>query len=168
MRVLRVLSVLLLTINVLFPPSLWACACGCGVFEVGTSSMFPTHTGGMVSLEYDYLNQDRNWRGSSPDSADNNSDKKLVSNFVSLDYQYMFNRSWGVMGELPFTNRYFKTADEDTGDIMGFTHSSIGDIRLQGIYTGFSGDMSTGLTMGVKLPTGSYKYQNFDPDVEIG
>ncbi len=130
--------------------------------------MFPTHEGGMVSLEYDYQHQNRNWQGDSPSSADNNNDKKIISNFFALGYQYLFNRSWGVMAEIPFTNRYFKTMDDDTGDIQGFTHSSIGDIRLKGIYTGFSEDLSTGLTFGVRLPTGSYKYPNFDPDVEIG
>ena len=31
----------------------WACACGCGVFDVGTSSMFPEGPGGMAFVEYD-------------------------------------------------------------------------------------------------------------------
>lgn len=120
-----------------------------------------------MSLEYDYQNQNRNWQADSPSSADNNSDKKIISNFFTLGYQHLFNRIWGIMGELPYTNRYFKTTDE-TGDIADFTHSSIGDIRLKGIYTGFSEDLSTGLTFGLRLPTGSYKDPDFDPDVEIG
>ena len=33
--------------------------------------------------------------------------------------------------------------------------TGLGDIRLKGIYTGFSEDLSSGLTFGVKLPTGS-------------
>src|SRR5258708_3042391 len=110
--------------HVVVSSHLWACACGCGVFTVGTSSMFPTHPGGMAFFEYDYQSQNRNWRGSSPDSADNNGDKKLITNFFTVGYQYMFNRAWGVVGELPYTNRYFKKADEDTGDIVEFTHSS--------------------------------------------
>ncbi len=40
-----------------------ACACGCGVFAVGTSSMFPTGSGGTVYLEYDYQDQTINWHG---------------------------------------------------------------------------------------------------------
>ena len=130
--------------------------------------MFPTHTGGMAFLEYDYQNQNRNWRGESPSSAAGNDDKKIISNFFTVGYQYLLNRSWGVMGELPYTSRYFKASDEDTGDIADFTHSSIGDIRLKGIYTGLSEDLSTGLTFGLRLPTGSYRYSHFDPDVQIG
>ena len=122
----------------------------------------------MVFMEYDYQDQDRNWRGSSPASADNNGDKKIITNFLTLGYQHMFNRRWGVMGELPLASRYFKVADEDTGDIMEFTHSGLGDIRLKGIYTGFSDDMSSGLTFGLKFPTGSYNYEHFDPDIQIG
>jgi len=151
----------------LVPTSGSACACGCGVFEVGTHSMFPTHEGGMAFMEYDYQNQNRNWHGDSPASADNNDDKKIISNFFTLGYQYLFNRSWGVMGEIPYTSRYFKTAD-GAGGVVDFTHSSVGDVRLKGLYTGFSEDLSTGLTFGVRLPTGGYKYANFDPDVEIG
>ena len=165
-NVCLVVVVLLLT-NSVVPASLWACACGCGVFDVGTSSMFPTHPGGMIFTEYDYQNQDRNWSGSSPDSADNNSDKKISTNFFQIGAQYMVNRKWGIMGELPYWDRYFKTTD-DNGDGVGFTHNAIGDIRLRGIYSGFSDDMSTGLTFGLKLPTGDYTYPNFDPDTEIG
>ncbi len=129
--------------------------------------MFPTHEGGMVFLEYDYQNQDRNWSGTSPSSADNNSDKKILTNFFTLGYQYLFNRQWGVMGEFPFWNRYFKTTD-DNGNVVGFDHSAVGDIRIRALYTGFSDTMTTGINFGLKLPTGDYTYPNFDPDTEIG
>ena len=50
--------------------------------------------------------------------------------------------------------------------------SQLGDIRIQGIYTGFSPDLSTGLTFGIKLPSGSYThndaYGDVDRDTEIG
>jgi hypothetical protein len=121
----------------------------------------------MAYVEYDYLNQNRNWSGDSPSSADNNSDKKLLTNFFTVGYQYMFDRSWGVNAQLPYWNRYFKTTD-DSGNVVGFTHNAIGDIRLQGIYSGFSPSMSSGLTFGVKLPTGDFTYPNFDADTEIG
>ena len=49
-----------------------------------------------------------------------------------------------------------------------YSHNSLGDIRVTGIYTGFSGEMSTGLTFGLKLPTGDSTYPNFDADTEIG
>ena len=148
--------------------TLQACACGCGVFEVSTIAMLPNREGGMLSLEYDHQSQDRNWRGASASSADNNGDKRIISDFFTLGYQHMLSRSWGFSLSVPYTARYFKMADDMTGDIMEFNHSSIGDVRLKGIYAGFSEDFSTGLTFGAKFPTGSFKYENFDPDVQIG
>jgi hypothetical protein len=129
--------------------------------------MFPAHPGGMAFLEYDYQNQNRNWSGTSPSNADNNSDKNILTNFFTLGYQVLFNRQWGLMAELPYSDRTFKTTD-DNGDVVGFEHSAVGDIRLKGLYTGLSPDMSAGLIFGVKLPSGDYTYPNFDSDTELG
>ncbi len=45
-----------------------------------------------------------------------------------------------------------------------FEHSALGDIRIEGMYTGFSDDMSTGVRFGVKLASGDFTYSNFDRD----
>ena len=79
----------------------------------------------------------------------------------------MFNHSWGAMLELPYTFRYFKT-EEDNGQIQGFNYNSTGDIQIAGTYTGLSEDMSTGLLLGVKVPSGWWSYPNTDRDTEIG
>jgi len=148
----------------------FACACGCGVFNVGTSSMFPMGTGGTIWEEYDFMDQTHNWSKDSKASADDNPDKQIRTSFINTGLQYMFNRDWGVSIEVPYEHRYFKTDNGTQGapDIQSFVHDAIGDIRLQGIYTGFSSDMSTGLNFGLKLPTGDYTYPNFDRDTEIG
>ncbi len=148
-------------------PSL-ACACGCGVFDVGTASMFAQHAGAMAFLEYDYLDQNKNWSGTSQAPADNNDDKHIRTSFMNAGLQYQFNRSWGVSVEVPYWHRYFQTVDEDSGDIVDFTHGAMGDIRIKGSYTGFSADMSTGLTFGLKLATGETDYAGFDPDTSVG
>jgi hypothetical protein len=144
------------------------CACGCGVFDVGTGAMFPDGSGGMLFAEADFMDQNKNWSGTSQAPADNNSDKQIKTQFYTVGAQYMFNRSWGIQVDVPYWSRNFTTADEDTGDIGSFQHSALGDIRIRGIYTGFSPDMSTGISFGVKLPTGDSTYANFDPDTEIG
>ena len=41
-------------------------------------------------------------------------------------------------------------------------------MRVRGVYSGFSDDMSTGMTFGLKLATGDFTYPNFDRDTEIG
>ena len=144
-----------------------ACACGCGVFDVGTSSMFPTQTGGMVFVEEDYMDQDRNWSGSASAPADANPDKEIRTWFTTVGGEYLFNRSWGLMVEVPWWERRFTTTLTD-GSIGSFDHSALGDIRVKAVYTGFAANLSSGLTLGVKLPTGDSSYAHFDPDVEIG
>lgn len=150
------------------PALSWACACGCGVFEVGTASLFPRSGGGTFWLEYDYMDQYINWHATQVASATRNDDKRLQSHFMNAGLQYMFNRDWGAMIEIPYTVRYFRAADEDTGKIQANTFNSIGDIRLMGMYTGLSEDMSTGLQLGVKVPSGWWTYPHADRDTQIG
>jgi hypothetical protein len=147
----------------------WACACGCGVFDVGTSSMFPQGAGGMAYLSYDYQDQNRNWSGTSQAPAANNDDKEIRTDFVTAGLQYMFNSSWGLQVQVPFDYRYFKTKD-GMGNIVSTTWGSLGDIRVEGIYTGFMADLSAGVTFGVKLPTGNDNYNPaiVDRDTQIG
>jgi len=148
------------------PSAAQACACGCAIFDVGTSSLLPNGPGATVFLEYDFLNQTTNWSGGSSAPGANNDDKKIRSDFFVVGAQYMFNNDWGVMAEVPVTHRGFLTAD--SGAPEEFDHTALGDVRLMVNYSGFSSDMSTGVTVGVKLPTGDSTYANFDPDVEIG
>ncbi len=162
---LRALAALMLL--AVLPELARACACGCGVFEVGSASMFPTQSGGMFSLEYDFMDQNLNWSGSASAPASDNADKQIRTSFVTASAQYMVTRSWGAAVEVPYWNRLFKTTNDD-GNVVDFTHGAVGDVRVRGIYTGFSADLSTGVTAGLKLPTGDYKYANFDRDTEIG
>ena len=72
----------------------------------------------------------------------------------------MINSRWMVMAELPIYSRAFTTTDDD-GSVFGTAGklytahlTALGDLQLTAVYTGLSPDMSTGLTFGVKLPTG--------------
>jgi len=159
--------------GMLVPASGWACACGCGVFDVATSSMFPPGQGGMAFLEYDYQDQNQNWSGFSSAPAASNGDKEIETHFVTLGLQYMFNRSWGVQAEVPYWERNFRTDvnfPNGPQDIVSRHWRALGDIRLEGIYTGFSPDLSSGVTFGLKLPTGDYQYYSdvVDRDTQIG
>ena len=157
---------------VLAPGAAWACACGCGVFDVGTSSMLPSGAGGMAFLNYDYQNQNRNQNGTGYAPAADNTDKQIQTSFTTLGLQYMFNRSWVVEGELPFWFRSFKTDIGSPGspNIATRNWNGLGDIRLKGYYTGFSEDLSGGVTFGLKLPTGSFNRDAdvVDRDTQIG
>ncbi len=76
-----------------------ACACGCSVFDVGTSTLLPSGPGGTLFFEYDFLDQTQNWSGSGRAPAAHNDDKHIRTSFYQLGGQYMFNDSWGVMAE---------------------------------------------------------------------
>ena len=162
------LALALIAFLLLIQGTAHACACGCGVFDVGTSSMYASHAGGMVYLEYDYLDQSHNRSGTSSAPAADNEDKAIQSSFYALGGQYQFNRSWGMSIDIPYWERGFTTTEEGTGAIVRSRHRAVGDIRIKGTYTGLSADMSTGITLGVKLANGDSSYPNFDSDTEIG
>jgi hypothetical protein len=150
----------------LVPQLALACACGCGLFDVGTSAMYPGSSGGMAFIEYDYLDQNQNRSSNHRAPAEDNEDKTVTSRFAKVGVQYLFNRVHGAQIEVPYWSRTFR--HENAGNLITTDHKSLGDIRLIGIYTGFSEDMSTGLTYGLKLNTGDSSFTDFDSDTEIG
>jgi hypothetical protein len=167
-RKIRLFSVLL--VGALMPGFALPCACGCGVFDVGTAAMLMTHPGGMLYLEDDYQDQDQNWVGSHAAPAANNTDKEIETHFGGVGLDYAFNRDWAMSVKVPYWDRLFRTDIGAPGapDVQDYRHSALGDIRVLGTYTGISPDMSTGISLGVKLPTGDWTYPNFDRDTSIG
>jgi hypothetical protein len=158
---------IIFVVVMLMPARLLACACGCNVFSVGGRWMMPISTGISLHFTYNYMNQYQNWNGWNSTGSDLNEDKTILSEFYSLNMQYMIDRSWGIMVDAPFWNRYFKTTDDD-GSLTSVNHFSAADIRLMGIYTGISEDMSIGIQFGLKLPTGPYDQSLLDRDTQIG
>jgi hypothetical protein len=158
---------LVLIIVLLIPALTFACACGCNVFTVGTRWTMPTSAGFAAFLQYNYMNQTRNWNNWQSAPADANEDQEIRTHFYTFGLEYMADRSWGITLEAPIWNRLFKTMEDD-GNIASVSHTSFGDIRLMGMYTGISEDMSTGLKFGLKLPTGPYDESLLDRDTQIG
>ena len=165
---LAALAALLLPL-ILFPGRAQACACGCGVFSVGTAGMLPTtmESGATLYAQADYLDQTRDWSGGSSAPASANADRNIRTLFQTVGLRMMFNRDWGLRVELPYWQRHFATLD-DAGNPASYGHGAPGDIRVTGMYTGFSPDRSSGLLFGLKLPTGDWTYPGFDRDTEIG
>ncbi len=155
--------------GILAPSMAHACACGCGVFDVATESMLPQGPGWLLYMEYDYMDQNMNWSDGRPAPAANNGDADIRTDFTTYGLQYFFNRDWGVQLEVPYDFRHYAaTAGGSTG------WSSLGDIRVEGYYTGFFLDMSAGVTFGLKLPTGNDNHDLYGPnalldrDTELG
>jgi len=141
-----------------------ACACGCDIFDVGA---FASGSGGTAFLEYDVLDQKVNRSQSAKAPESQNPDKEIKTSFYTAGARYMFDRSWGVEIAVPYWQRHFKTTTDD-GSTDAHDHGALGDTRIKGLYTGLSEDMSTGVSYGLKLPTGDSSYAHFDPDTEIG
>jgi hypothetical protein len=112
-------------------------------------------------FRYSYMDQNQNWEGGSKAAASDNADKRINTSFFTPGAEYMINRRWTVMAELPVYSRSLTTTDDGTvfgpaGSVYTGYLTDMGDLQLSGIYTGLSEDMSTGLSFGIKLPTGNY------------
>jgi hypothetical protein len=127
----------------------------------------------MIYIMYDFSDQNHNWSETGPASAAENGDKHIETQFTTYGFQYTFNTNWGIEAELPYDYRSFTFTSGAPGNPIGkLNWSCMGDVRVQGIYTGLAPDLETGLTFGLKLPTGSYSHNNhwddIDRDSEIG
>jgi hypothetical protein len=145
-----------------------ACACGCGIFDVGADTLMPNNADSGLSVWFRtaYMDQNQNWEGTHAAPASDNDDKALNTTFYFVGGQYVINRDWTVMAELPFFDRALTTTDDDgtvvgpPGTIYTGHDFALGDLELMGMYTGFSKDLSTGLGFGVKVPTGDWHGPN--------
>jgi hypothetical protein len=146
-----------------------ACACGCSVFDVG-GGLLPQEQdhGGRIFFEYWYSDQNKNWIGGSKGLSAANSDKNVTTSWYTAGFSYNFNRDWGVMVRLPYTDRRFTTDTGAPDGIQTFKSRDWGDVEVMGMYTGFFNDMSTGVMFGLKLPTGTYTANGLDRDTQIG
>jgi len=158
---------LIAAIIILFPSYSYPCACGCNVFSVGGRWMMVISPGFRFFWTYNYMNQNQNWNGWNSAESGLNQDKIIRSEFYNLNALYTLDRSWGLMVEAPVWNRYFQTTTDD-GNPVSASHLSLADIRLMGIYTGISEDMSIGIQFGLKLPTAPYNLSLLDRDTQIG
>ncbi len=173
----------ILLLSSLIPGEAFACACGCSVFDVGSTALLPKegeNGGGAVYFEWDHSDQHQDWFGSKAAPASWNGDKEIKTDWYVVGLNYMFNRDWGFGVRIPTVSRSFLTdtggpSANAAGPIAGYTQdlekyhvSTIGDIELTGMYTGFSNDMSKGIMFGLKLPTGDWKAYGFDRDSNVG
>ena len=89
-----------------------ACACGCNIFTVGARWTMPTASGFGAYMQYNYMDQSRNWGGWNSAPAEANSDVEIRTHFYTLGAQFMMAREWGIAAEAPVWNRFFKTTDD--------------------------------------------------------
>ncbi|MHB1300429.1 MAG: hypothetical protein ACYCY8_06120 [Burkholderiales bacterium] len=149
-----------------------ACACGCGMFDVGMPGLaLPSSQGGSINLQQTFLDQNQAMQGNSKIPLSQSPDQRINTTFTNLNAQYQFSRDWGMMAMIPYWQRSFDTnANFGNGapQVVNSKANTLSDIRLMGMYTGFSPDMSSGLIFGAKLPTGTYTAPGLDRDTQPG
>ena len=104
MKIFKLFSLIIL-LSFFITNNALACACGCGVFNVGTSSLIPNCEGGIAFLQYDRMDQTRNWHKEKKSNGHNH-DKRIDTQTVTAGTQYMFNRDFGAAIRVPYVTRY--------------------------------------------------------------
>ena len=125
--------------------------------------MFPSGEGGMAFLQYAYQDQDRNWSGTSPSARRRtNDDKEIQTHFLTFGRSIYVQSELGCPSGTPLRFSLFQGQGRRGRTWYPETGASLATFESRGIYTGLFADMSAGLTLGLKLPTGDY---TFDSDV---
>jgi len=188
---LTALTLIMSMIMAVAPARVHACS-SCPSGNTGTSYNFPNGVGGMAWMQYNFESQSQNYSGFNKAPADANHDKLIQTSTMMAGFQYFFNEKWGFQVLVPSANTLYRYAAHD-GDHSGETteehadhaeegHAeehegekvvtkqwwAMGDIRLNAIWTGLSKDQSTGINLGVKLPSGNWTEPNVERSVQVG
>lgn len=173
----------------------FACAsCGCTLSTDWGSQGVSTKGGWSGDLSYTYINQNQMIYGNSKPSAaqiqalyaaGQEVETATLTQTTTATINYN-GETGGVSLQLPYVHRTHGTdgvtasTPPGTDYGAGYTESAasgIGDIRLIGHYNGFFDDKTSGIIMGVKLPTGDTNAnftagagagQALDPGLQIG
>jgi hypothetical protein len=152
----------LLFVNGLFIENTFACSsCGCTLNSDWSSQGYSVSSGLRVDLREDYYDQSQLRSGTQ--AVDRNSldipneqevQQDTLNRNTILGVDFSPSRSWGLHFGVPYFNRYHTTIGEGDSEISTSHTKGIGDVRITARYQGFSSDLSWGVQMGVKLPTG--------------
>lgn len=181
--------VLLPALIMLLSPERAAACSSCPSGDVGTSYNFPGGVGGMAWMQYNFESQSQNYSGFNKAPADANHDKLIQTSTMIAGLQYFWNEQWGFQILVPSANTLYRYAPHN-GDHGGETAEAhaeeghagehqgeqvvtkqwwaMGDIRLNAIWTGLSKDQSTGINLGVKLPSGNWTEPDVERSVQVG
>jgi len=150
----------------------FACAtCGCALSSDAAMG-YSSQSGWLLSLQYDYINQNQLRSGSGAVSASqvaaiNNAggsqevENGTISRYLTLGLTYAPSADWNFRLQLPYVDRshstYGAASNPLTPDQLSeATVSSLGDAKLIASYQGLLPTHNLGLQLGLKLPTGHY------------
>jgi predicted porin len=156
---LKLLTVPLLAAALLSSPAAHACACGCGLFDVGDGSDMGNKA--TLWLRFSSLDQSDNHAGASNAPASDNKDQRINTQFYTLGADIRLNRNVSLTLEQPLYDRRFTTTDDGTyaasvGNMNTRHITALGDGMVKLSYLGALKSKALVLTLGVKLPNGQY------------
>ncbi|MDI1362791.1 TonB-dependent receptor [Methylotenera sp.] len=143
----------------------FACSsCGCTLNSDWSSQGISSGEGTRFDIRFDYFKQSDYRNGTSSVSRSNipvgtEVQDTTINRNLTLGLDHSFNQDWAINLLLPIFNRSHGTYGED-GDypdpaaLITSSSKGIGDLRVTGRYQGLSADRSSGVTFGLKLPTG--------------
>ncbi len=143
----------------------FACSsCGCTLNSDWSSQGISSGEGTRFDIRFDYFKQSDYRNGTSSVSRSNipvgtEVQDTTINRNLTLGLDHSFNQDWAINLLLPIFNRSHGTYGED-GDypdpaaLITSSSKGIGDLRVTGRYQGLSSDRSSGITFGLKLPTG--------------
>src|SRR5579871_1080471 len=124
-----------------------------------------------VDMRFEYINQNQLRSGTrrisqAEDTADT-TELRTINRNLQTTFDYALSKSWALSAAMPIIDRAHSHIADPTGaatpEQWNFTR--IGDLRLLGLYS-FNNEaipfVNSGLTFGVKLPTGDYRVRNVD------
>jgi hypothetical protein len=161
-----------------------ACAtCGCALSSDAAMGYSST-TGWLVSLQYDYLNQNQLRTGTKRTSlarvaaindAGGNQEVEngTATRFTTLGVSYAPNTDWNFKLTLPYVDRshstYGTAQNPLTPDLLSSaSYSGLGDAKFIASFQGLLPTHNLGIQLGIKLPTGNYGGPNADGSGIVG
>lgn len=163
-------------------PSLACSSCGCTLNSDWSSQGIASGVGTRFDIRFDYFKQSGYRSGTKSISRNDVAatggevQDATINHNLTLGLDHSYNQDWAVNVQLPVFNRSHGTYGGAYPSLDQYDTSSskgIGDIRVTGRYQGLTADHSTGLTFGLKLPTGetndTFKSGNaLDRALELG
>jgi hypothetical protein len=155
----------LATLTLTSSASALACSsCGCTLNSDWTSQGISSGEGTRFDIRFDYFKQSDYRTNTSSISRSKipvgaEVQDTTINRNLTLGLDHSFNQDWAINVQLPLFNRSHGTYGEDgaypdSDALVTSSSKGIGDIRVTGRYQGFSADHSSGVTLGLKLPTG--------------
>ncbi len=155
-------------------PAAACSSCGCNLTSDWLSQNLVSQPGTTIGLRYDDVPQTQLRSGRNavdPGSivlpADQEIEQHTYNNYLTLTVDHSFDPSWAIDVQLPLLWRPHDTIPEGETDISHSNTKGLGDMRLAVRYQGFGGSGITGVSLGVKLPTGAFD-QSFASGSEAG